>query len=50
MKLPKLVITEFNGTHLDWFRFLNQSQGEIDSNATISNVTNFSNLKELTIM
>ena len=24
VKLPKLVISQFEGTHLDWFRFWNQ--------------------------
>ena len=48
-KLPKLVITKFNGTHLDWFRFWNQYQAEIDRNQSISAVTKFSYLKELVI-
>ena len=30
VKLPKLVITRFNGTHIDWFRFWNQFEREIE--------------------
>ena len=26
VNLPKLVITKFEGTHLDWFQFLNLKQ------------------------
>ena len=44
--LPKLVISKFQGTHLDWYRFWNQFQAEID-NASIDSVTKFSYLKEL---
>ena len=29
VKLPKLVITKFEGTHLDWFRFWNQFETEL---------------------
>ena len=29
-KLPKLVITKFDGTHFDWFRFWNQFKSQID--------------------
>ena len=29
-KLPKLVITKFDGTHFDWFRFCNQFKSQID--------------------
>ena len=29
-KLPKLVITKFNGSPLDWLRFWNQFEAEID--------------------
>lgn len=32
-KLPKLKITKFNGTHIDWFRFWNQFKAEIDNTA-----------------
>ena len=45
-KLPKLVITPFNGTHADWLRFRNQFEAEIDS-TQIPTVTKFSYLKEL---
>lgn len=45
-KLPKLVITKFNGTHTDWLRFWNQFRAEIDS-ADVSPITKFSYLKEL---
>lgn len=29
-KLPKLDITKFNGTHIDWIRFWNQFEAKID--------------------
>ena len=29
-ELPKLVVTKFNGTHMDWIRFWNQFETEID--------------------
>ena len=29
-KLPKLVVTKFDGTHFDWFRFWNQFESQID--------------------
>ena len=45
-KLPKLVITKFNGTPLDWLRFWNQFDAEIDK-ADVAPVTKFSYLKEL---
>ena len=48
-KLLKFIVTKLNGTDLDWFRFLNQFQGDMDSNATISNLTKFSYLKEPTV-
>ena len=41
MKLLKLTITTFQGTHLDWLRFWNQFETEI------TQVTKFSYLKEL---
>lgn len=40
-KLPKLVITPFNGTHADWLRFWNEFKAEIDS-TQIPMVTKFS--------
>ena len=30
VKLPKLKITKFEGTALDWFQFWNQFENEID--------------------
>ena len=45
VKLPKLVISKFEGTVLDWFHFWNQFETEIDKQ-NISPVTNFSYLKE----
>ena len=45
-RLPKLVITPFNGTHSDWLRFWNEFKAEIDS-TQIPMVTKFSSLKEL---
>ena len=48
VKLPKLIITKFNVTFTDWFRFWNQYEAEIDS-SDISPVSKFSYLKELVI-
>ena len=48
VKLPKLVITKFQGTHLDWQRFWGQFEVEIDK-SDISQVTKFSYLKELLV-
>lgn len=45
-KLPKLVISKFNGELTDWLRFWNQFQAEIEA-AEIPVVTKFSYLKEL---
>ena len=45
-KLPKLVITPFNGTPLDWLRFWNQFEAEIDQ-ADVAPITKYSYLKEL---
>ena len=45
-KLPKLVISKFQGTALDWFRFRNQIETEIDQQNHISPVTKYSYLKE----
>ena len=45
-KLPKLVITKFNGTPQDWLRFWNQFEAEIDK-SQVAAVTKFSYLKEL---
>ena len=43
--MPKLEITKFNGTHLDWTRFWNQFSVEIDS-SRLASVTKLSYLKE----
>ena len=48
VKLPKLVITKFQGTHLDWQRFWNQFETETDR-AEIGQITKFSYLKELLV-
>ena len=48
VKLPKLVITKFDGTFLDWFRFWNQFESEIDK-AEIDPVSAYPDLKELLI-
>ena len=48
VKLPKLVITKFQGHHLDWIRFWSQFEIEID-NSDLSPVSKFSYLKELLI-
>ena len=40
------VISQFEGTHLDWFRFLNQYETQIDKPG-ISPISKFSYLKEL---
>ena len=45
-KLPKFTIAHFNGSHLDWQRFFNQFDAEIDKLITIPAVTKFSYLKE----
>ena len=45
-KLPKLVISKFNGTPTDWLRFWSQFETEIDT-TDIPKVTKFSYLKEL---
>ena len=46
VKLPKLKITKFEGTTLEWFRFWNQFETEIDQ-VQISPISKFSYLKEL---
>ena len=45
VKLPKLVITKFEGIHLDWFQFWNQFKTETDK-VEISAISKFSYLKE----
>ena len=49
VKLPKLFITKFNGTFMDWMRFWNQYQAEIEK-SDISSVSKFSFLKELLLL
>ena len=44
VKLPKLVITKFEGIHLDWFQFWNQFKTETDK-VEISAISKFSYLK-----
>ena len=46
VKLPKLFITKFNDTHLDWFRFWNQLESETEK-SELSPVSKFSYLEEL---
>ena len=46
VKLLKLFIARFNGTHLDWFRFWNQFESEIEK-SELSPVSKFPYLKEL---
>ena len=46
VKLPKLFITTFNDTYLDWFRFWNQFESDIEK-SELSPVSKFSYLKEL---
>ena len=48
MKLPKLMITKFDGTSLDWFHFWNQFESEIDK-TEIGPVRKLYYLKELLI-
>ncbi|XP_044185053.1 uncharacterized protein LOC122965145 [Acropora millepora] len=47
-KLPKLEISRFQGTFLDWTRFWNQFETEIDK-AKLTQVAKFSYLKELLV-
>ena len=46
-KLPKLIITPFNGAPTDWLRFWNIFETEIDNNSDIAPVTKFAYLKKL---
>ena len=46
VKLPKLVITRFNGTHINYFRFWNQFKREIDW-SKMSGVSKFFYIREL---
>ena len=47
-KLPKLEISKFQGTFLDWTRFWSQFETEIDK-AKLTQVAKFSYLKELLV-
>ena len=46
VRMPKLVITKFDGTPQDWLRFWGQFKSEIDESSA-PEVTKFSYLKEL---
>ena len=46
VKLPKLEISKFKGTPLDWIRFWEQFKPEIDE-STMASITKFSYLREL---
>ena len=46
VKMPKLVISQFDGTHRDWMRFWGQFETQIDKSG-VPGVTKFSYLKEL---
>ena len=46
VKMPKLVITKFDGTPQDWVRFWGQFETQIDKSSS-PEVTKFSYLKEL---
>ena len=48
VKLPKPVITKFEGTHMDWFRFWNQFEVGIEK-VEISAISKFSYLKEFLV-
>ena len=48
VKLPKLVTTKFEGTHLNWFWFWNQFETEIGK-VEISAISTFSYLREFLI-
>ena len=46
IKMPKLVISKFQGTPQDWIRFWGQFEAQIDK-STVDPVTKFSYLKDL---
>ena len=48
VKLPKLSITKFNGTPLDWVRFEGQFNAMVDCQ-DVPAITKFSHLKELVV-
>ena len=41
----KLVITKFDGTHFDWFRFWNQFESQVDK-CDLTQVSKYSYLKD----
>ena len=47
-RLPKLVISQLNGTHIDYFKFWDQFETQIDK-SELSSVTKLSYLKEMVI-
>ena len=47
-KLPKLVISQFNSIHIDYFRFWNQFGKQIEK-SELTSVTKLSYLKEMVI-
>ena len=49
VKMPKLVITKFDGTPQDWMRFWGQFETQIDKSSA-QEVTKFSYLKELLVL
>lgn len=49
VRLPKLLIMSFSGTHIDWFRVCNQFESETDR-SELSAVSKFSLLKELILL
>ena len=46
MKLPKFIISKFEGTHLNWQRFWSQFKNEI-YRSEISQISKFNLLKEM---
>ena len=46
-KLAKLSITKFNGSNMDWLRFWNIYEAEIDKCSNMAVVTKFAYLKDL---
>ena len=48
-KFPKLLISQFSITHIDYFRFWNQFETQIDK-SELSSVTKLSYLKEMVIL
>ena len=46
VKLPKLIVKKLEGTHIDWFRFWNQYETEIDR-SELHPMSKFNYLKEL---